>query len=73
MPDYATLLAAARQNMSVLANYQAVANLLDVKNFIDYMIINYYTGNTDWASATAQHNWYASYDRVERHRQMAVP
>ncbi|HZZ27533.1 MAG TPA: lamin tail domain-containing protein [Pirellulales bacterium] len=64
VPDYATLLAAVRQNMTVQANYQAVTNLLDTKSFIDYMIINYYAGNTDWASVTAQHNWYASYDDV---------
>lgn len=29
--------------------------LLDVDNFIDYMLINYYGGNTDWDS----HNWLA--------------
>jgi len=29
--------------------------LLDVDNFIDYMLINHYAGNTDWD----HHNWYA--------------
>ncbi|MBR1666924.1 MAG: CotH kinase family protein [Bacteroidaceae bacterium] len=29
--------------------------LLDVDNFIDYMLINQYAGNTDWD----HHNWYA--------------
>lgn len=29
--------------------------LLDVDNFIDYMILNQYAGNTDWDI----HNWYA--------------
>ena len=29
--------------------------LLDVDNFIDYMLINQYGGNTDWD----HHNWYA--------------
>ena len=29
--------------------------LLDIDNFIDYMLINQYGGNTDWA----HHNWYA--------------
>ena len=64
VPDYASFLALVRQNMTVQANYQAVANQLDTKNLIDYMIVNYYVGNTDWASASAQHNWYASYDKV---------
>jgi hypothetical protein len=58
--DYASLLTAVRKSMTNTANYQAVTNMLDIDGFIDYMIINYYAGNTDWA----QHNWYASYDRV---------
>ena len=29
--------------------------LLDIDNFIDYMLINHYGGNTDWD----HHNWYA--------------
>ena len=37
--------------MTVTANYQAVTNLLDVKNFADYMIINYYVGNTGLGAA----------------------
>ena len=34
--------------------------LLDVDNFIDYMILNQYAGNTDWDV----HNWYAVRRRV---------
>lgn len=34
--------------------------LLDADNFIDYMLINYYGGNTDWDS----HNWLAVRNRV---------
>lgn len=33
--------------------------LLDIDNFIDYMLINQYAGNTDWN----HHNWYA----IRRH------
>lgn len=33
--------------------------LLDIDNFIDYMILNQYAGNTDWDV----HNWYA----IHRH------
>lgn len=34
--------------------------LLDVENFIDYMILNFYGGNDDWD----HHNWYAARNRV---------
>ena len=34
--------------------------LLDVENFIDYMILNFYGGNDDWD----HHNWYAVRNRV---------
>ena len=37
-----------------------VETLLDVGNFIDYMLINQYGGNTDWD----HHNWVALRDRV---------
>ena len=36
-------------------DYQRVTELLDIDNFIDYMLINQYAGNTDWD----HHNWYA--------------
>jgi len=32
---------------------------LDVENYIDYMILNIYSGNTDWP----RHNWYAARQR----------
>ncbi len=35
--------------------------LLDVDDFIDYMIMNFYIGNKDWA----HHNWYASRSRLD--------
>ena len=35
--------------------YEKVESLLDIDNFIDYMLINQYAGNTDWD----YHNWYA--------------
>ena len=37
----------------------AVERLLDVDEFIDFMILNQYAGNTDWD----YHNWYAIYNR----------
>lgn len=41
------------------AYYQQLDTLLDIDNFIDYMLINQYGGNTDWD----HHNWYA----IRRH------
>ena len=35
--------------------YQQLDTLLDIDQFIDYMLINQYGGNTDWD----HHNWYA--------------
>jgi hypothetical protein len=57
--NYSALLKAVRQDMSDPANYQAVAQMLHIDNFIDYMLINFYGGNMDWP----QHNWYASFNR----------
>lgn len=35
--------------------------LLNVENFIDYLIINFYIGNADWGT----NNWYMARNRVE--------
>lgn len=35
-------------------------NLLDVRNFIDYMLLNFYIGNADWD----KNNWIAARNRV---------
>lgn len=58
--NYAELLNLARQNLAVDANYQNLANKLDIAAFADYMLLNFFVGNTDWA----HQNWYASYNRV---------
>lgn len=36
-------------------------NYLDIDNFIDYMLINYYIGNKDWDG----NNWIAARNRIE--------
>ncbi len=36
--------------------YGAVSDMLDIENFINYMLVNYYGGNGDWD----HHNWYAT-------------
>ena len=57
--NYLAMLDLSRQNQTVQANYEAVEDVLDIDNFIAYMITNYYVGNTDWA----HQNWYATYGR----------
>ena len=58
------------QMVSVVADLPSDApleqldTLLDVDNFIDYMLINQYAGNTDWD----HHNWYA----IRRHNNDSV-
>jgi len=37
------------------ADYAAIQEYVDVPNLIDYMIVNFYGGNSDWDG----HNWYA--------------
>lgn len=49
---YAKLFALSGEDMS------EVEQLLDVDNFIDFMILNQYGGNTDWD----YHNWFAVLD-----------
>jgi hypothetical protein len=42
-------------------DYAAVQNLVDIPNFIDYMILNQFGGNQDWP----QNNWFASRRRAD--------
>ena len=58
--NYNAMLTLSRRDMSDQDNYQAVAGVLHIENFISYMIANYYVGNSDWA----HQNWYATYNRV---------
>ncbi len=41
-------------------DYGAVQGLLEIDAFIDYMLVNFYAGNTDWP----HHNWYVARDRT---------
>ncbi|MBN2474999.1 MAG: lamin tail domain-containing protein [Pirellulales bacterium] len=54
---WSQLLSTVRQSP---INYDAVQQLLDVPNFIDYMIFNQFGGNWDWP----HNNWYASRHRT---------
>jgi hypothetical protein len=58
--SYLALLAATRDvesSPSSAANYDAVQGMLDVDQFIDYMIVHYYAGGgADWP----HNNWYGT-------------
>jgi hypothetical protein len=56
--SYNALIAATSKNLSGVSAYSAVQQQLDVTNFIDYMLLNFYVGNTDWS----HQNWYASFN-----------
>ncbi len=34
---------------------------LDMENYVDYMIMNFYVGNRDWPG----HNWYAAFNKMD--------
>jgi hypothetical protein len=68
------MLGIANQGLTDNASYQRIQgknangtpnpnyeSLLNVENLIDYMIINFYGGNTDWD----HHNWAAAINRTE--------
>ena len=59
--SYEDLLSAIGADLSIEENYKAVLRFLDLDQFIDYMLINFYAGNADWA----YQNWNASYNRVD--------
>ena len=51
-----SLMGAVRSGLVGDDAYAQVKEHLDVDDFIDYMLINAYVGNTDWP----RHNWYAT-------------
>jgi len=58
--NYSQLLSIAAGGLASESQYRYIQQYLDVPNLIDYMITNFYVGNTDWA----HHNWYATRNRV---------
>jgi hypothetical protein len=49
----------ARSGLGSASGYQAIQEHLDIPAFIDYMLVNFWAGNTDWP----HHNWYAGRKR----------
>jgi len=59
--NYIQMFNVANAGLASDSQYQLIQQYLDVPNFIDYMLMNFYVGNTDWAMK----NWYASRNRVD--------
>ena len=52
---WGAMMALVNGGLSGNGQYEQLRQYLDVDSLIDYMIVNQYAGNTDWAN----HNWYA--------------
>lgn len=55
-----TMFAVARGGVRQPDRYAELTTWLEVGAFVDYMIVNFYAGNTDWP----HHNWYAIRQRT---------
>jgi hypothetical protein len=56
---YLLMMNVAEAGLADPFNYSEIQRYLDLDAFIDYMIVNFYAGNTDWA----HQNWYAGGSR----------
>ena len=57
--NYQDFINLVNQNTTSDRVYEDIKETLDVEQFINYMLTNFYVGNTDWA----HHNWYASFNK----------
>jgi hypothetical protein len=57
--DFQNLLNRVSADMTNPANYAAVQQVLDIDDFCDYILANFYAGNMDWSAK----NWYATFNR----------
>ncbi len=53
---YLEMLELARKGLATDESFETIQEYLDIPWFIDYMILNFYLGNHDWA----HHNYYAA-------------
>ncbi len=56
-----TLMQLVNSGLQTDASYQAFQNQVDLPEFTDYLILNFYGANADWDSAS---NWYAARRRA---------
>jgi hypothetical protein len=57
---WAALIAIANAGLTNDLAYTNLAQYLDIPNFVDYLLMNFYAANTDWPS----HNWKAARRRT---------
>ena len=65
---YNTLLALSDADLSVTENYEAVAELIDLEDLIDYMLIHQYTTNRDGPDYFSHNNMRGTRRRAEGER-----
>ncbi|MBW8039208.1 MAG: hypothetical protein FVQ85_04330 [Planctomycetes bacterium] len=59
--NYSDMFNVANAGLGTNTQYQLIQQYLDVPGLIDYMLMNFYIGNTDWD----HHNWYATRSHVD--------
>ena len=59
--NYIQMFSIANSGLYSDSQYLLIQQYLDIPDLIDYMITNFYVGNTDWA----HHNWYATRSRTD--------
>lgn len=57
LDDWTSMMAAVNAGITNEAAYQAIGQLVDIDNLIDYMMIHLFAEVEDWP----QHNWYAAH------------
>ncbi len=58
--DWSAMIALCNAGITSEAAYQAVGQLVDIEDLIDYMLLHIYAEAEDWPS----HNWYAAHRRA---------
>ena len=59
--DYIAMFALAANAPDAVTAFNALSAKLDVPDFIDYLLANFYLGNGDWDNK----NWYATHNRFD--------
>ncbi len=55
--SFKELMGLVEEDLTIDKNYEAVEKLLDIEDYIKYILVNLYVGNGDWP----MHNWYATH------------
>ena len=60
--EWQRMMGVVRRDQNNISNYRRSSLLLDMDNFIDYLLVNVYCGTTDWP----HNNWRAARERASR-------